>query len=175
MPTSPCSRAATPIEGALPYVNLGIVLAMAGMDTRRVREPDYTPERTRQTAEVTDMVKRVGDLVLSLWRERDRLRDQLRAAENGHRRTRQIFYDTDRILETQKEEIRVCDDCAGALRIDSASDRGVRILAVHIPRKACPRCRQTGRDWFEQADPGKFDHIFLQDRVEDKYRVTKGE
>jgi len=32
------------IEGALPYVNLGIVLAMAGVDYSRIKEPDYDPE-----------------------------------------------------------------------------------------------------------------------------------
>jgi acetoin utilization deacetylase AcuC-like enzyme len=161
------------IEGALPYVNLGIVLAMAGIDTRRVREPDYTPERTRQSAGVTEAVKRVGDLVLSLWQERDRLREQLLSGGTAHRRKRQIFYDTDRILESQDEEVLACAECAGALRIDSTSDRGVRLLAVHIPRKACPRCRQSGYDWFEQAGFGQFDHIFLQDRVTDKYHIKK--
>jgi acetoin utilization deacetylase AcuC-like enzyme len=29
------------IEGALPYVNLGIILAMAGLDYTKVKEPDY--------------------------------------------------------------------------------------------------------------------------------------
>ncbi|OQY58531.1 MAG: hypothetical protein B6245_11440, partial [Desulfobacteraceae bacterium 4572_88] len=31
------------IEGALPYVNLGIILAMAGIDYSQVREPGYDP------------------------------------------------------------------------------------------------------------------------------------
>ena len=33
------------IEGALPYTNLGIILAMAGMDFSHVKEPDYDPTR----------------------------------------------------------------------------------------------------------------------------------
>jgi hypothetical protein len=40
--------------------------------------------------------------------------------------------------------IRVCTDCGGAWRIDSSSDRGSHILAVHIPNQACGACRNQG-------------------------------
>ena len=36
------------IEGALPYVNVGIIMAMAGMDYSGIREPDYRPDNLRQ-------------------------------------------------------------------------------------------------------------------------------
>jgi acetoin utilization deacetylase AcuC-like enzyme len=36
------------IEGALPYVNVGLILALAGMDYSWVREPDYDSEQVRQ-------------------------------------------------------------------------------------------------------------------------------
>jgi len=36
------------IEGALPYVNVGILLALAGLDYSAVREPDWDPEIARQ-------------------------------------------------------------------------------------------------------------------------------
>jgi len=39
------------VETALPYVNTGIILAMAGLDYSHVVEPDYDPERLRQTPE----------------------------------------------------------------------------------------------------------------------------
>ncbi len=84
-------------------------------------------------------------------------------------RTRGIFYDTDGIQESQAEQIRICTDCAGALRIDSSSDRGAHILAVHIPRKACSKCKEIGYRWYDTVDTGQFDMIFLQDRTEDKY------
>lgn len=35
------------IEGALPYVNLGIILAMAGLDYSQVREPDYDEKKIK--------------------------------------------------------------------------------------------------------------------------------
>jgi len=45
-------------------------------------------------------------------------------------RRRNIFYDTDRIRETQKETVRLCDECSGTLGIDSHSDLGNHIYAV---------------------------------------------
>jgi hypothetical protein len=84
-------------------------------------------------------------------------------------RHRNIFYDTDGIQETQQEQIQVCQDCAGALRIDSTSSRGNHILAIHIPRKACHGCRELGHEWYDSANLPEFDMIYLQDRTEDAY------
>jgi hypothetical protein len=161
------------IEGALPYVNLGIVLAMAGVDYSRIKEPNYDPESIRQTAEVTEAIEKIGDIVLSIWHTKEDLRDQLLKKADPQKRTRTIFYDTDGIQESQSEQIQVCPDCAGALRVDSSSDRGAHILAVHIPRKACTKCKDSGYRWYDEADMGQFDNIYLQDRTEDKYMEKK--
>jgi acetoin utilization deacetylase AcuC-like enzyme len=161
------------IEGALPYVNLGIVLALAGIDYSRVKEPDYDPDRIRQSSAVTDMIKRIADVVLTFWHQREHLKNQIMDKTDPSRRKRNIFYDTDGIHESQQEQIQVCPDCAGALRIESSSDRGITILAVHIPRKACSKCREIGYEWFDSAKANLFDLIFLQDRPNDKYLVRK--
>jgi acetoin utilization deacetylase AcuC-like enzyme len=157
------------IEGALPYVNVGIVLAMAGIDYSKVREPDYAPDRFRQTAAVTAAIEKIGETVLTIWQHREEIKDQLLQRTDPRRRSRSIYYDTDGIRESQLEQIRICPDCAGALQIDSSSDRGAHILAVHIPRKACSRCKNAGYDWYGSAARQNFDCIFLQDRTEDKY------
>jgi len=157
------------IEDALPYVNLGIVLAMAGLDYSHVKEPNYDPARIRQDQAVTDMVKQIGDLTLTLWQQRESVKSQLLEKPGADRRTRHIFYDTDGIHETQKEHIRICEQCGGALRIDSQADGGAHILAVHIPLNACRKCRDSGREWFETANPRGYDGVFLQDRPADKY------
>ena len=86
-------------------------------------------------------------------------------------RSRQLFYDPDCISENQEETIQICDQCGGSWKIDSTSDRGRRILAIHIPRQACPDCRETGQDWFEEADKQSFDLIALQDQSTDTYTV----
>jgi hypothetical protein len=157
------------IEGALPYVNLGIILAMAGLDYSRVKEPAFDAQKIRQKPDVTDWIRKTGDKVLDTWQQRAQIAETIRAKDGCNRRRRGIFYDTDHIRETQEETVALCDHCAGALLIDSTTDQGRHILAVHIPRKACPACKRQGYEWYEAADPARFDRIYLQDRTADKY------
>ena len=163
------------IEGALPYVNLGIVLALAGIDYHHVKEPDYFPEKIRQNPAVTKAIEKVGEMVLTIWRQRDNIKDQIMDPKNPGRRQREIYYDTDGIQESQQEQIQVCDKCAGALRIDSTSSRGLNILGVHVPAGACEACKQIGIEWYESADQDTYDFIFLQDRTEDQYHERNRE
>ena len=157
------------IEGALPYVNLGIILAMAGIDYSRVKEPGYDPESIRQTPQVTRLIEKTGELVLSLWEQREIEKEKILNSKVFDERKRNIFYDTDGIHESQREKIRICPNCSGAFKIDSTSDRGSHIMAVHIPRKACRKCRELGYKWYDTANKDSFDIAFLQDRTEDKY------
>ena len=161
------------IEGALPYVNLGIILAMAGIDYSQVREPNFNPERYRQSPDVTRIIGKVGDLVLAYWQKRAEIQAQVRSKPGCGQRSRQIYYDTAGITEFQKETIQVCDQCGGAWRIDSTSDRGRHLLAIHIPRHACPDCQNAGQNWFVEADPREFDFVALQDQHSDSYTVRK--
>ena len=157
------------IEGALPYVNAGIIMAMAGVDYSHLKEPDYDPRRLHQSPDITDWIKATCDKAMNVWQMREAHRAALRRKTDCNQRNRRIFYDTDGIQELQNEHIRLCEQCAGALRIDSSSDRNVRILAVHIPRKACTTCKTQALQWFEQADRNLFDHVYLQDRTTDSY------
>ena len=157
------------IEGALPYINTGIILAMAGVDYSHLQEPDFEPQRFRQSEATNHWIRQTGARVLENWHQREALAQAMRSKPGCQHRHRRIFYDTDNIYETQDETIRVCEACAGALRIDSSSDRGNHILAVHIPRKACSACKAQGQEWYQDADEKKFDYIFLQDRTADRY------
>jgi acetoin utilization deacetylase AcuC-like enzyme len=161
------------IEGALPYINVGIILALAGLDFSRVREPNYQPDRTRQSSDVTDQIKQVVDDVMDGWRKGPMITDKQRSSKEFAERERSIFYDTDNVLETQLEKLRVCPDCSGTLGIDSETDRGYGIYAVHIPRKACNACRNLGYEWYESSDLRKYRRVFLQDRTRDEYLVRK--
>ncbi|MBW1642172.1 MAG: histone deacetylase [Deltaproteobacteria bacterium] len=161
------------IEGALPYVNVGIILAMAGIDYSKVKEPNYDPEKIRQSAEISSAIEKTGETVLSYWERRHALKDQIQRTDGFDERSRGIFYDTDGISEKQKEKIQPCNDCAGTLRIDSSSDRGHHILAIHIPLKACSKCKETGYEWYESADSNTYGMIILQDRTEDTYLEKK--
>jgi acetoin utilization deacetylase AcuC-like enzyme len=158
------------IEGALPYVNTGIILALAGIDYSHVKEPGYDPDKIRQTPEVTEWIHKIGDKVLQFWESREKTQAKVRAGKAVDERTRRIFYDTDNISESQKETIRICDACGGAFKIDSTSSRGYHILAVHIPRNACEDCRKMGYDWYESQKYSEIDRAYLQDRTTDKYQ-----
>ncbi len=159
------------IEGALPYVNLGIILSMAGLDYSKVKEPAYDPDKIRQKPEITDWIVKTGERILNNWRQRESIKEQVLNGKKFDQRTRNIYYDTDHINETQTETIRICHDCSGVLRIDSSSDKGRHILAVHIPRKACKLCKGLGKQWFDSDDAKRFDMAFLQDRTEDHYHT----
>ncbi len=161
------------IEGALPYVNTGIILAMAGLDYSHVKEPGYDPDKIRQTRDVTERIHRVGDKVLQFWETREDTREKVQGDKTFHERARNIFYDTDNIQETQKETIRICRECSGVLKIDSRSSLGNHVLAVHVPRSACEACKNQGYTWYADGDTREFDGIFLQDRIEDKYLVKE--
>ena len=159
------------VENALPYVNVGIIMAMAGMDTSFVKEPNYDRDCQRQAPEITRDVEQIVEQLRSLFFE-----GGLKTApyEEGRivERSRDVFYDTDGIHERQHEKIRCCQQCAGALAIASTSDLGQHILAVQIPVGACAACRQTGLAWFEEGTRGAFSHVYLQDRVRGVYECT---
>jgi acetoin utilization deacetylase AcuC-like enzyme len=161
------------IEGALPYVNVGIILAMAGVDYGKVKEPGYDHEKLRQSPQITRVIEETCKIVLENWRHREAIRQHMQGDKKFDERRRSIFYDTDGLHETQNETLKVCHECSGALKIVSRCDTGNSILAVHIPRKACKACRELGYSWYESADPKSNAMIALQDRTTDTYRVRQ--
>jgi acetoin utilization deacetylase AcuC-like enzyme len=161
------------IEGALPYVNTGILLAMAGLDYNRLSEPDYDADTYRQSRETTSYIHQLGEKVLEQWEKRDALMESVRSMDTPGQRSRNIYYDTDNIQEQQHEHVCICDDCGGALRIESSANRRQPILAIHIPIDACAACQGLGHEWFESADRSQFANIYLQDRTTDSYRQAK--
>ncbi|MGC9196863.1 MAG: histone deacetylase, partial [Syntrophobacteraceae bacterium] len=161
------------IESALPYMNVGIILALAGLDYSQIGEPDYEPEKLRQGPDITRKIEKVVEESLKIWKQGPQIRQNNRNQDKLFTRERHIFYDTDRIIETQREIVRACPDCGGLLVIDSSADRGSRILAVHIPRKACAKCREAGYQKFDSTGREDFDRIFIQDRTTDEYFFKK--
>ncbi len=160
------------VESALPYVNVGIIMAMAGLDTRCVKEPNYDRDYRPQSPAVTQNIDRLtarlrlvfldGKYEAPTYTEGDILE-----------RKRELYYDTDGIFEKQRELIRVCPRCAGALAIESAASTGNHIFGVRIPMEVCEACRRTALTWFDQGSRGSFSHLFLQDRDRGRYeRIT---
>jgi len=163
------------IEGALPYVNTGIILALAGIDTSHIKEPDYDPNSIRQSSEVSGYIQQLSEKILELYFARQAMRARVQSEKAFHDRSRSIFYDTDGIQETQQETVRACDCSGGALRIESTASTGRHVLAVHIPPGACEVCQRAGYEWFESGRSGMFDAIYLQDRIVDVFRVQPGQ
>lgn len=160
------------IEDALPYINLGIVLAMAGLDYSKVKEPDYDPKLFKQDPQITEYIHQLSKEVLHLWNNKEqeqkrRFKDKKIVTEN-----RQVYYDTDQIKENQERNYKQCEFCHGLEWIDSTSDQGYHILAITIPRDACDVCEKEGYDKFELTQGGYTD-VYLQDKKHDEYLCKK--
>jgi acetoin utilization deacetylase AcuC-like enzyme len=165
------------IETALPYINMGIIMAMAGIDFSNLREPDYNPEQFRESPENMDYVKALAAKQLAAFRGRktvvEGFRKKGRAFETG---SRSIFYDTDYIHEKQRVAFMICPDCCGFRTIaSSAAQRGGRrytVFCVSLPAACCDVCSDEARRAYGNIkDEEGYDYAYLQDRVADEFRA----
>lgn len=159
------------IEGALPYVNLGIILAMAGLDYSNVHEPDYNPDKLKQTKEITENIKLISDIVYKRWLDKDKLKNREFKGIELVEKPKQIYYDTDGISENQVQNFHMCNKCSGLNTINSHSDGGFHIFAITIPRDACSNCLDKGYRLYKNSSSSDFSNIYIQDRVNDIYRA----
>lgn len=161
------------IEDALPYVNTGIILAMAGLDYGKVVEPDLASAPRGQTDSARAYIKRLVAEQLALWRDRDRLsREAVAKAGDFWTRRRGIYYDDSGISEHQAETLRLCPRCHGYLTIATEAEGhhfGYKsAFAACLARGACPACRREARDAALAAKKqGKYRHYIIQDKDED--------
>ena len=156
------------IQGALPYVNCGIALAMAGLDFSALREPDYDPVWLKQDKSVTERITQVSEKVLEQYFGPA----QSRQFEPGTFVTREkdIFYDTDMISEHQRELIMVCYDCAGLIVVKTSSTVNSPAVCIEVPLGACDRCRDEGIRLLEEArKDGDYRHIKFINRRDKIY------
>lgn len=167
------------IQSALPYVNLAIILAMAGLDYSHVREPGYDPALLRQPPGHAALIERTVARVREAWEHADAFRAAVYPDLRGaiYTREKRIPYDTDRILEEQQETVRLCDHCPGWLRIDSRARGGSfgqrRVWSITAPWGACPRCADEAREQYRQQarnPAAPYDAVYLQDCAADEYR-----
>ena len=156
------------VQDALPYVNTGILLAMAGLDTGALIEPDYQPELFPSSERNQEYIRRLSEALLEKYRHRDALKEKAFAGKTHHEEMRQVFYDGAGITENQKERVRICGDCAGVVTLESwVAGRG-RLLAVELPRRCCLRCREEGLQAYQAASLGDLSLIELRDREADR-------
>ncbi|KLU59052.1 histone deacetylase-like amidohydrolase [Peptococcaceae bacterium CEB3] len=153
------------IEAALPYVNLAILLALAGEDYDGVVEAE---KPTRPQVSFTSLVSRVKELKAEyaqaqpnwVWRPEPYLPDGTWAYI-----PRMIYYDTEGFQEVRFDRVRKCAHCGGTVFIESRRppSRG-RYALVRIPFGACPQCSQAGYDLWEYLI-GRVETVQLQDQA----------
>jgi acetoin utilization deacetylase AcuC-like enzyme len=157
------------IEGALPYTNLGIILAMAGLDTSHVKEPDYYPEHFRQPAEMNHYIEGICSQARQLFSDRESLRKQYvgRQTVVEHK---QLFYDTTGFHVEENRIYHLCDHCPGFSEVKAAG-RNRHLHGFCVPFNSCHRCQAKARDTYAKT-PKSHDVItVLQDRRADLYEV----
>ncbi|OPY56755.1 MAG: Histone deacetylase-like amidohydrolase [Pelotomaculum sp. PtaU1.Bin035] len=160
------------IETALPYVNMGIILALAGLDYTYVREPDLRP--FKESPDLASDVRWTVDKLMRQWEKRDLVVPNPEHVKgNYYQQVKSIYYDTDGINENQLEKLRLCGNCPGYLTIDTKATHGYgrtggRALCVSIPFTACSSCRAEAEDLYEQSKKIKeYQHVYLQDKPSD--------
>lgn len=164
------------IETALPYVNTGIILAMAGLDYSKVTEPDYQPANFAQTPAQMEYIRDLVAYLKDAWANRAALAEQRwPQKEDFYEDSRHIYYDTDNIRERQQERVRLCRQCPGYQLIRSsaiyAHGNERTVFAVAIPHQACANCRDEARGHYRERieAPQGLHSVYLQDRPGDNY------
>ncbi|NMB20940.1 MAG: histone deacetylase [Firmicutes bacterium] len=151
------------IEGALPYINVGLLLALAGLDYSKVEEP--YKGGGRQSRAISQDVARVCGEVMELWQKRSEV-DLVQVFGEGDffERHRQIYYDTDNIHEAQQDCVRLCTDCPGWRMIYTSSSRNRQPVAVVLlPWKPCRRCQREAKAQHAYlVDEGSFEQVVWQ-------------
>jgi len=165
------------VETALPYINMGIIMAMAGIDFSNLREPDYNPSRFKESPGNMDYIRALIDRQLENFRGREAVVEANRKkGREFDSYSRSIFYDTNYLQEEQRLDLRMCPDCCGFRRISSscvhASGRQYSIYGICLPMACCPTCGERARsDYDEMKKKAGYNYIYLQDRVRDEYRT----
>ncbi|MBO4369659.1 MAG: histone deacetylase [Desulfovibrio sp.] len=148
------------IRGALPYVNLAICLALADLPTDDIREPEWRRDRTLQSDKVSSYIAKLCDEVLEVFYSPPNYPTEGHEKHGYWVRQKHIFYDTDMLREEQTEAFRLCSDCSGVGRIETASERVDRSLCILIPRHACQRCKAEGLKMLEEGKKsGRYAHV----------------
>ncbi len=165
------------IQNALPYVNLGLILALAGLDISGVKEPDFDAAHFRESEATQTYTRKLVQLQWDVWQRRHDLlneRDQIFGQDDQFTRTRQVHYDSDGLLETREEIFYRCKTCPGIWEIISSGKSNFsqnHIQGIHIPGIACESCHSKGHSLFQAIQNKNNQKIMLQDNRDDIFLV----
>ena len=161
------------VQEALPYVNTGIVLSMAGLDYSQVVEPAFDEYSNRQRGDVSQRIEGVIKQWQQQWQRRHEMQvDALLGLGDYWHDQRQVYYDETGISEYRQETIRLYPDKVGWHSIDSRSDRGPfgsqHVFATFIPWQADETVRRDAYEATWQAKKeGKAQRYVVVDSMKD--------
>lgn len=155
------------VQDALPYVNTGIILSMAGLDYSRVIEPNYKP--VIQSKQVTNYI----DDVIESWRVQWSKRKQMKAntlldCGDIWQQEHSVYYDETGISEDRLEKVRLYPNKVGWHSIESRSLHGPygkqQVYAMFIPWQADETTRSDAWDEAHRIKSmGGFDKYVIVD------------
>lgn len=157
------------IERALPYVNVGIILAMAGIDYSNMREPDFDPAVLQRSTEITSYIEREVAMLYDFWENRNMRNFKTAGHRDFMSRAKHISCDTSGISEEQKETVKICRKCGELATIESTANLTRCVFAVIVPSLSCRDCRSLGEKIFEKTDRTNYDRVYFQDRHRNLY------
>ncbi|KGP76285.1 histone deacetylase [Desulfosporosinus sp. Tol-M] len=156
------------IEGALPYVNLAILLALAGEDYHHVREPKQLDRPGLTLAALKPYLEDLNKRHQSL-KPRFTIRNKpFFPKGNWIYNPHSVYYDTEWFQETRYEYIRECSHCGGTVYLEGQCNQ--TSVLVRIPFQACPDCEQAGYDLWDylQLHNADLTSCLLQNLLHDK-------
>ncbi len=155
------------VQSALPYVNTGILMALAGMDTGHLVEPDFHPGVRGMDDKTGEYLKKLCELMVVRYKHRDELAAKEFGDKSHHTESRTLFHDEAGISEEQFERVTLCKECAGMVTLESDAGRGEKMFLVQIPLGACPKCVSEGLEAYGNVGANDYDLTILQNRPED--------
>jgi acetoin utilization deacetylase AcuC-like enzyme len=165
------------VETALPYINMGIIMAMAGIDYSNLREPDYSATRFKESPQNMQYIEKLVASQLSNFRQREEVIARNRLEHKRmYNHYKSIYYDTDGIREEQSSQLRMCEHCAGYRIIESSAQHprwGLnRVYCLSVPTYGCPECQGEAQKLYKDMteNRNKYNYVYLQDRVKDEYK-----
>lgn len=163
------------IESALPYINMGILMALAGIDYDNIVEPKYNEVLLRESKTTIDSVDEMIRDLRKIWKLRKSVKlDKIFGTEEFFEQKKSVFYDTDSFVEEQTERVKRCGNCSGYITIDSQASHGYlrsyNIYGITVPFGACLNCRREAYRSYETAKRSKsYRYVYMQDKPNDDY------
>lgn len=159
------------IQGALPYINMTILLALAGEDYSGVLEPQK-PHRQEiggaQFKSFLNNLKSRHDSIKPNWTI---AKEQFLPQGDWVLLEKSIFYDTEWFKEYRKDYNRLCGNCGGTvLTITKNLQTYAKAVLIRIPFAACDDCEKGAYDLLEHFLKSE-KTILLQNQLRDEVRL----